>query len=111
MNIHELNDQELLTLVVLAKYMVHVDGEVSSSEMVDLVSLGEAVGMERFAAALDATKDQYKDPHAVLHFVNSVTRYDAKVLIFILLEELAKGDGVETPEEATLKELRMRWEI
>ncbi|MCB9679139.1 MAG: hypothetical protein H6737_28815 [Alphaproteobacteria bacterium] len=110
MQVTSLDDDELLTLVVLAKYMVHVDGNVSRTEMLDLVSLGEAVGMERFEWALRETEGLHEDPHAVLDRVNAVTRWDAKVLIFLLLEELAKGDDfVVRSEEDTLAELRERW--
>lgn len=111
MEIDELLEHELLTFMVLAKYLIHADGHVSKDEMLDLMSLSEVFGPQRFMAMLDATKDRYQDPHEVLRMVNSVTRYDARVLIFVLLEELAKGDGVGVPEQATLDELRMRWEL
>ncbi len=111
MQVTDLDDHELLCLVVLAKYMVHIDGDVSKDELLDLMSLGEVLGMERFQWALDSTEEHWRDPHAVLHMVNSVTRYDAKVLIFVLLEELAKTDGVQMSEEQTLDELRERWRL
>lgn len=111
MEIEDLLDHELMTFMVLAKYLIHADGHVSKDEMLDLMSLSEVFGPQKFMAMLDSTKDKYQDPHEVLRMVNSVTRYDAKVLIFVLLEELAKGDGIDAPEQATLNELRMRWEL
>lgn len=111
MEIQDFEDNELMTFIVLAKYMIHTDGRVSQSELLDLMSLGEAIGLERFQRMLDASRDRHKDPHAVLAHVQAVTRYEARVLIFVLLEELGKGDGLGTPEQQMLAELKHRWEL
>lgn len=111
MNVDQFNDAELLAFVVLAKHMVHADGDLSQTEMLDLMSVGEVVGMDRFSWALDQTKDLYRDRQATYNVAARVQRYDAKVLIFVLLEELAKGDGVDGQEATILADLRQGWQI
>lgn len=111
MNVAELEEHEALALVVLAKAMIHSDGIVSKNEMLDLMSLAEVFGMERFNALLDASKDTYKDGPAVVKMAGTVERYDARVLIFVLLEELAKGDGTDSVEQRFLNDLQAFWEL
>lgn len=109
MQIEELTEHEVLALVVLAKHMIHVDGVVSKDEMLDLMSLGQALGMQRFAAVLDRTENLYKDIDTVAHIASGVQRFDARVLIFVLLEELAKGDGADAAEKRFLSDLQRFW--
>lgn len=109
MDFSELSNAEIMALVALAKHLVHADGQVSGTEMLDLMSIGEAVGMDRFSAALDATKDRYKSREAVLQMADLVQRYDARVLIYVLCEELAKSDGTGKVEEHVLVAIRQRW--
>jgi hypothetical protein len=111
MKVSELTDQEVLALVTMAKYMVHVDGVVSGDEMLDLMSLGEAIGMDRFSQALDACKDHYKNLDSVGNIASRVGNYQSRVLIFCLLEEVAKGDGSDELEEKFLQDLRNFWKI
>lgn len=109
MDIDQLTDGELLAMITLAKAMVHADGVVTNEEMVDLVSLGEVMGMARFTAALDAAAPYYRDWNSVFGMADTVVRHDARVLIYCLLEELAKGDGMGGIEQQVLDELRRRW--
>lgn len=111
MKITELSDQEVLALVTMAKYIVHIDGQVSGDEMIDLMSLGEAIGMERFGQALDACKDHYKNVDSVAYIAKKVENNQSRILIFVLLEELAKGDGSDPLEEKFLADLRAFWRI
>ena len=111
MDIEHLDDEEQLALIVLAKAMVHADGHVTNDEMLDLVSLGEAMGLERFNRVLDAAQPHLQTWEAVFAMADRVWRHDARVLIFMLLEELARGDGFEGLEMDVLNELRMRWRV
>ncbi|MCA9568346.1 MAG: hypothetical protein KC656_10900 [Myxococcales bacterium] len=108
----ELEEHEAFALVVLAKCMIHADGVVSKDEMLDLMSLGEVLGTERLMRSLEASASVYRDMNAVAQIAARVDRYDARVLIFVLLEELAKGDGDEAGVEMRfLKDLQNFWEL
>ena len=109
MKLTDLTDEETLALIVLAKALAHSDGVVTNTEMVDLVSLGEVIGMERFDAALQAAEPWLRDWDTVFSMADRVERYDARELIYALLEELAKGDGMEATEKNVLNELQRRW--
>jgi hypothetical protein len=111
MRIESLNDTEVLAVVTMAKYMAHLDGEVSGTEMVDLLSLGEAIGMERFNQALAECQDHYKNVDSVAYIAGKVQNHQSRIFIFCLLEELAKGDGSDPVEEKFLADLRAFWRI
>ena len=112
MNATELTDDELLLLVVLAKCIIHADGEVSNTELLDLMSLGDVVGMERLEHALNASEGRYQDLEAVGRMATAFPMHpDTKVFMFVLLEELAKGDGLGDYEQFLLNDLRRLWEI
>lgn len=111
MNVADLAEHEALALVVLAKAMIHADGEVSKNEMLDLMSLAQVFGMERFKSLLDTSGNTHRDGPAVVRTAGTVERYDARVLIFVLLEELAKGDGTLAVERNFLADLQAFWEL
>ena len=111
MEFEELLEHEIFALIVLAKYVIHLDNVVSKDEVLDLMSLGEAIGMDRFNAALDRSQDLYKNVDAVVEVARTVQRYDAKVLVFVLLEELIKGDGAANAEGQFLVDLQRFWEL
>lgn len=111
MEFEELLEHEVFALIVLAKYVIHLDNVVSKDEVLDLMSLGEAIGMQRFNVALERSQDLYKNVDAVVEVARTVQRYDARVLIFVLLEEIIKGDAIATTERRFLADLQHFWEL
>jgi hypothetical protein len=111
MQISDLTTAENTALVSLAKHLVRADGVVSPTELVDLVELGNAMGMAAFTAAMKATKDRHKTLGDVLTMADAVRRPAARRLIYDYLMAIAEGDALDGAEESLLVQLQRRWEL
>lgn len=109
MNVAELTSTEQTVLVGLARHLVLIDGDVSDSELYDLIRLGIEIGRPAFEAALEATESIHEDEAAVLALSADVQRPEARERILAELRRIARGDGVHTTEIAFLNAISFRW--
>ena len=108
MQVRELESDEKVVLVGLVRHLVLADGEVSDSELYDLIRLGVEIGKEDFRAALAATEESHRDRAATLATVDAVTRDVARAKIGSELDRIAAGDGVDEREAAFITAVRAR---
>jgi hypothetical protein len=111
MDLSDLTSAENVALVTLVKHLVRADGKVSDGEILDLVQLGNAMGMVRFGAAMTATKDSFKTLEDALAMAEAVTRPRARRLIFDYLLAIAEGDELAMAEDRVLVRLSHRWDL
>ena len=109
MDVEDLSYDDIHVLVILAKHLVYADGVVSKDEYLDMMSLAEAVGQERFESAMTWAENRFQDPQEALKLCGMVQDLQKRRFMFLLLEELAKGDMVNIAEADFLAEVGLRW--
>lgn len=109
MRVNELTRGEQVVLVALARHLVSIDGELSDSELYDLIRLGVEIGKDEFEAALTATEAIHRDRALTLAAATEVTRPQARDRINTELDRIARGDGLHAMEDEFLGALRARW--
>ena len=95
----------------LVRFLIEADGEVSNSELYDLVEVGVVLGKSRFAETLSLTDDTCHDLDKSLAWARRVTRGPVQRGMFGILEMVAEGDGVHVAETSFLEALRTLWAL
>lgn len=109
MKVTDLTRAEQVVLVGLARHVVGIDGELSDSELYELLRLGVEIGKDTFEAALAETEPWFQDAAATLAHARSVSRPDARAKITGELDRIARGDGLHDGEASFLGELSAAW--
>lgn len=109
MEVTDLTGPEQVVLVGLVRHLVLLDGEITDSELYDLIRLGVKIGRQDFSEALAATEDVYKDRSVVLERAREVGRDEARAKISAEVERIAAGDGIHPTETAFMVELQAVW--
>ncbi|MCB9677589.1 MAG: hypothetical protein H6737_20955 [Alphaproteobacteria bacterium] len=104
----DLTQDEREALVALARHLVMADGQVSRSELFEMLRLEAELG-DTWRTAVKATDGTVRDRAAVLALASRVERRGVQQRFLALLERLAEGDGVHQEEVALLAELRSIW--
>jgi len=111
MNIRELSSEENLALIGLLKVIIQADNLYSLKESAQLKRVASLIGADLFKQTVDVAREKFKTLDDVKAFVPSVTRQEARMLIFSLLQEMAHADGVVADEEQSLEWLAKLWNI
>ncbi len=110
MEVEALSDSEKHVLVGLVRHLVLADGQVSDTELYDLIRLGVEIGKPTFRDALEATEERFKDRDAMLQLAIEVERPEARDKLISELERIAAGDGVHVEEAAFIQAVEDAWD-
>lgn len=110
MRVDALADSEKRVLVGLVRHLVLADGQVSDTELYDLIRLGVEIGKPTFREALEATEATFKDRDAMLKLATEVHRPAVRERMLTELERIAAGDGVHETEAAFIRALEDVWD-
>jgi len=105
----DLTQDEREALVACARHLVMADGQVSNSELFDMILIEGQLGPDAWEAALQATHSIHTDRKQVLRLAARVQRSGVQRRLLSVLERMADGDGVHHEEVAFLSELRALW--
>ncbi len=108
MGVSELSESEQVVLLALVGLVARADGTVSESEMGTLAALRGQIAAERFERVRDAAS-ALDSGSAILKAAASVTRPEARELIFNTLIEMALPDTIPENEADLLKRLAALW--
>lgn len=106
----DLTMTEKTVLVGLVRHLVLIDGELSDSELYDLIRLGTEIGRDDFEAALEATEQTHTDRDAMIEAAASIERTQARDKIRSELGRIAEGDGLHRRESAFIQDVVGTWE-
>jgi hypothetical protein len=111
MELEDLNQDERLALVGLMKLTVMSDGNVSEDELEYVEELVDAFGEDGYQQLLDAFEKRFADAETFRTFLQTITRQDARELIFGTVLEAAGVEAIEGPEADLLDWLTKTWNI
>lgn len=106
----DLNDDDLVMLLALARHLSNLDDLVSLPELTAFRDLRSQLGVEAFRAAAARAAEEYPTTEGTLYGAVHVSD-EARPVIRGMLEQLAASDGVIEVEQAMLDALEAVWAV
>jgi hypothetical protein len=111
MELSDLTPDERLAVVGLLQMVVFSNSEVSDEEKEYLDELVEAFGEDGYQHTLDTFQKRFPDEDSFRAFLRTITRQDARDLIFGTVLEAAGAEAVEDREAEILDWLAKTWHV
>jgi uncharacterized tellurite resistance protein B-like protein len=111
MDLHDLNDDERTALVGLVKAVIFADGRISDDERDEVAEIVEALGEEAYQKHMDAFEERFPDEPAFQKFLTTITRQEARELIYGTILDGAAADAIEGNESELLSWLASAWDL
>jgi hypothetical protein len=111
MELADLNKDEQLALAGLLEFVVMASGHVTEDEEHEIAAIVEAIGEEPYRKAVEAVDKRFPDEQALRVFLSSITRQEAREIIYGTVTEAAMTDTVEGRESALLEWLAKEWNV
>jgi len=111
MELHELNDNERTALVGLVKAVIFADGRVSEDEENEVADIIDAIGEEAYQKHMDAFEERFPDEASFQKFLTTITRQEARELIYGTILDGAAADAIEGGESELLSWLATAWDL
>jgi len=111
MELADLNENEQIALAGLIEFVVLASGQVTEDEQKELDAIIDALGEDKYRAAVDQVDQRFEDEKSLRAFLGAIERQDARELIYGTVMEAAMTDTVEGRESALLEWLADVWKI
>jgi hypothetical protein len=111
MELNELTPEERVALVALLELAVEADATVSEDEVDELREIVEAVGEESYRAAAAEVDTRFQSEDELKAFLQTITRQEARELIYEAVLEAALPDAIGAREAALLDWLAKEWAV
>lgn len=111
MELKELDLQERVLLAALVKFTVMSDGVVSENEACEIDAIVSELGEAAYQEALDVAREKITDRKSLLLAVDSITRSEARELIYGTVIQLAIPESIDPREGEILDLLTAAWDL
>jgi uncharacterized tellurite resistance protein B-like protein len=111
MELTDLDENEQAAMVALLDRVIAADRELSDDEEKHLRNVIEAFGPERYARAVEHVDEAIEEDADLERLLESITRQDARELIYATIMDVALADAVMPQEAPLLERLAARWGI
>jgi len=111
MDLQDLNGDERTALVGLMREVVMSNANLSDDEIDEVADIVDAFGEEGYQAALDAFEARFSDEEGFRRFLATITRQDARELIYGTVLQGAAADAIEGGESELLSWLADTWKV
>ncbi|HET6148897.1 MAG TPA: hypothetical protein VFH68_15275 [Polyangia bacterium] len=111
MELQDLNGDERTALVGLMREVVMSDANLSDDELDEVADIVDAFGEEGYQAALDAFEARFSDDDTFRRFLATITRQEARELIYGTVLQGAAADAIEGGESELLTWLADTWKV
>lgn len=111
MELNELTAEEQVALVALLELVIESNARVSEEEADRIDAVVGAIGEDAYRSAAAEVDRRFDDEQAVRAFVPSITRQEARELIYGTVFEAAITDAVDSHESDLLEWLAGVWNI
>jgi hypothetical protein len=111
MELSDLNEDERTALIGLMKLIVLSDSDVSEDELEHIESLVDAFGEGTYQHTLDAFDQRFVQEATFREFLRTISRQEARDLIFGTVLEAAGEGALEGGEADLLDWLSKAWNV
>ncbi len=111
MELSDLTREERVALAALLELVVESNAAVSDDEVKEVKHVVSGVGDVAYAEAADEAAARFRDEAAVKAFLPSITRQEARELIYGAVLEAALPDAMGAHESAILNWLAKAWGV
>lgn len=112
MNLAELTEAERLVLGALIRLMVRADGRFTEEEEQRIQDIGADLGdAEALWGAISDSAQTYTSEQATRAAIPTVTRPEARELLYGVLFAVATADTIAPGEQVILDALRLAWNL
>jgi uncharacterized tellurite resistance protein B-like protein len=112
MNLSDLTEDEKLVLGALIRLMVRADGRFTEEEEQRIQDIGADIGgSDELWRVVSDSAQKYTSEAATRHAIPTVTRQEAREMMFGVLFGVATADMVAPGEQVILDALRLAWNI
>lgn len=111
MELADLNKDEQVALAGLLEYVVLASGHVTEEEQAEIDAIVDAIGEDNYRIAVEEVDRRFPNEDALKKFLGTVTRQEAREVIYGTVIEAAITDTVEGRESALLGWLAKSWQV
>ena len=111
MELQDLSHDERLALVALMEWVVKSDVRFVEDEAERLRGVVGALGEDTYQALADEVFERFANDEDLEAFLPSITRQEARDLIYETVLEVAMADAIDVRESDMLDRLRKLWGI
>jgi uncharacterized tellurite resistance protein B-like protein len=111
MELSDLTSEERVALAALLERVVESNATVSDDEVKEVEDVVAAVGELAYAEAADKAAERFHDEAELKAFLPSITRQEARELIYGALLQAALPDAMGAHESAILNWLGKAWGV
>jgi hypothetical protein len=111
MELEDLNGDERIALVGLVREVVLADAQISEDERDEVAEIVDAFGEDGYQAAVDSFDGRFSDEESFRRFLTTISRQDARELIYGTVLQGAAADAIEGGESELLSWLADVWKI
>ncbi|MEO8214720.1 MAG: hypothetical protein ABI560_16075 [Myxococcales bacterium] len=110
-DLSQLDVNERAALVALTKAVILADGKVSDDEQTEVARISAALGDDHYRALMDVMDTRLPDEDSLKQFLLTITRQEARELIYGIVLEAATAGGVGGNEPQLLSWLEKTWNL
>ncbi len=111
MELRDLNPDEQIALAALLEFVVLASGHVTEDEEREIDALVEELGDDIYRKAMEEVDRRFQDEEAVKKFLRTITRQEARELIYGAVIEAAMTDRMEGRESDMLDWVAREWQV
>lgn len=111
MDIKELNHNERLALVALIKAVIMPEEHVPIEEVEELQEIVDELGEDTYQSLLTEVEERFSSEDDVRQLLATISRQDARELIYGTIMEMALSESVDRVESEVLAWLADAWKI
>ncbi len=111
MELRDLNADEKVALAALLEFVILASGTVTEDEEREIDALVEEMGDDAYRRAMEEVDRRFPDEESVKKFLKTITRQEARDLIYGTVIEAAMTDRVEGRESDMLEWVANAWDV
>jgi hypothetical protein len=111
MELRDLNPDERIALAALVEFVVLASGHATEDEEREIDAIVEELGEDEFRKATEEVDKRFPDEEAARKFLKTITRPEARELIYGAVLDAAMTDTIEGRESQMLEWIAKEWDI
>lgn len=111
MELNDLSTDERVALVALIELVVEANAAVTEEESEAIDDIVDELGPDVYAETVEEVGKRFPDEDALRAFLQTITRQDARELVYGTVIDVAVGDAIRNHESNLLEWLGATWNV